>query len=186
MAQQNPIRGFLISVGVDPEIKAEFQYNPDSLTDRRSVDYTTLNAPGIIMPVRQYNRGGDRTISFTVLVDGLFDGPSDAQIAIAKDEGGGIGPELNKYRAFLYPAISGWKQAGGSFARLFGEAPNQFAAPPLCRFGFGDRVIDCVVTEVNITETLFNPNLAPLRAEVSVTLVERTLYGNEPTPPPGY
>ena len=56
--------------------------------------------------------------------------------------------------------------------------------PPTCQFGFGDTVIDCIVTDVGITEKLFNQDLRPLRAEVSVSLVEVVLYENMPTPPP--
>jgi hypothetical protein len=182
--QQNPVRGFLCSVGVDPEILVEFQYNPTQLSDKRSVNYATLNAPGQLMPVRQYSRGGDRTISFTLRIDGLFKGPADDEIDIAKDEDGSIAPELNKYRAFLYPQTARWQEAGASFVPLYDDTQH-FASPPTCRFGFGNRVIDCIVTEVSITELLFNSELAPLRADVSVTLVELAPYGDEGAPSPG-
>jgi hypothetical protein len=185
----NPTRGFLVSVGLTPEILVEFQYNPTQLSDRRAVSYATLNAPGLLLPVRQYNQGGDRTLSFTVRIDGLFRGPADDQIPIRREANGSIQPELNKYRAFLYPQQyrqgTSWLDARGSFAPLY-EGVQQFASPPRCRFGFGqDRVVDCIVTDVNITETLFNAELAPLRADVAVTLVELAPYGNEATPPPG-
>ncbi len=168
---QAPERGFLTSVGLTPGIRVQFQYNPTELTDKRSVSYATLNAPGLLMPVRQYSQGGDRTLSFKVRVDGLTDGP----VAIERSDDGGIGPELNKYRAFLYPQTEQWQQAGASFAPLFADA-QQFASPPSCRFGMGERVIDCVVTDVSITETALTPNLTPLRADVSVTLVELIPY----------
>jgi len=180
--QQNPVRGFLVSVGLDPEILVEFQYNPTQLRDRKSVNYATINAPGLIMPVRQYTHGGDRTISFTVHIDGMFKGPADDQINIAKDENGSIASELNKYRAFLYPKTESWQQAKGSFVSATPPLYNgmqQFVSPPTCRFGFGDRVIDCIVTDASITELLFNTELAPLRADVSVTLVELSPYGDE-------
>ena len=190
MAQlQNPTRGFLVSVGLTPEILVEFQYNPTTLTDRRAVTYATLNAPGLLLPVRQFNQGGDRTLSFTVRVDGVYPGPADDQIPIARGANGSIQPELNKYRAFLYPQVyrqgSSWQDAAGSFAPLY-DGVQQFASPPACRFGYGqDRVVDCIVTDVTISETLFNAELAPLRADVTITLVELSPYGNEPTPPPG-
>lgn len=179
--RQTPVRGFLASVGLRPEIMVEFQYNPTQLSDKRAVNYATLNAPALLMPVRQYSQGGDRTISFAVRVDGLFEGPADASIPLAKDEDGSIWPELNKYRAFLYPRTPRWNERGtrASFATLF-DGEQQFVSPPLCRFGFGtDRVIDCVVTQVDITESLFNSQLAPLRADVSITLVEVVPYEDE-------
>jgi hypothetical protein len=180
MQRQNPVRGFLCSVGLDPEILVEFQYNPTQLSDKRSVNYATLNTPGQLMPVRQYSRGGDRTISFTVRIDGVFKGPADDEIDIAKDEDGSIAPELNKYRAFMYPQTARWQDAYDSFVPLY-DNTQHFASPPTCRFGFGDRVIDCIVTEVSITELLFNAQLAPLRADVSVTLVELAPYEDSAT-----
>ena len=117
-------RGFLVSVGVKPqEIAVHFQYNPTSLSDKRSINYSTITAPGVLFPTRQYTQGGDRTISFSVHIDGLFHGPaegSDAQGAspaagadmIARGDNGSIVPELNKYRAFLYPQSDRWQEAG--------------------------------------------------------------------------
>lgn len=185
MQLQNPPRGFLVSVGLTPEILVEFQYNPTSLADKRGVTYSTLNAPGLLMPVRQYSQGGDRTLTFAVRLDGLVEGPSDRQIPIALDADGSITPELDKYRAFLYPQIDTWDTAvGGSFVQLYADT-LQFTSPPRCLFGFGEsRLIECIVTEISITETLFNKKLAPLRADLSITLAELAPYGNRPTPPP--
>lgn len=177
-SQQNPTRGFLASVGLDPEILVEFQWNPTQLTDKRTVSYATLNGPALLMPVRQYSQGGDRVITFTVRLDGLFEGPADSQISIAKDDEGSIWPELNKYRAFLYPKSTRWNEriTRATFTTIY-DSNSVFESPPLCRFGFGEeRVIDCVVTDVSITEQLFLPSLAPLRAEIAITLVEVAPY----------
>jgi Contractile injection system tube protein len=179
LQQRNPVRGFLVSVGLDPEILVQFQYNPDKVTDKHQISYATLNAPGMLMPVRQYSAGGERTLSFTVIVDGLFKGPADDEIDIARDERGGIAPELNKYRAFVYPQTERWQDANGApdgFAGLYAGSETVFTAPPACRFGFGERFVDCVITEVQITDQLYNPDLDPVRAEVQVTCVELTPY----------
>jgi hypothetical protein len=172
--QRSPVRGFLVSVGLDPEVLVEFQYNPATLSDKRSVSYASLNAPGALMPVRQYTAGGDHTLSFTVIIDGLF-AERSSRPAIARDENGGIGPELAKYRAFLYPQTPRWPESAhraDGYTGLYDDREIVFTAPPLCRFGFGDRVVDCIVTEVTVTEQLFTPELAPLRAEVQMSLVE--------------
>ena len=188
-------RGFLVSVGVTPEIAVHFQYNPTTLSDKRAINYASVTSPGALMPTRQYVQGGDRTISFSVHVDGLFHGPaegSDARDApagagadmIARGENNSILPELNKYRAFLYPQNAQWQDAGATFSPLYSKL-RDFTPPPLARFGFGfgqgsERVIDCVVTDISIDETLFNSDLAPVRADVSITLVELTPYDNVP------
>jgi hypothetical protein len=186
----NPIRGFMRSVGLqrENEILVEFQFNPTQISDKRAVSYATLSAPGVLMPGRHYTQGGDRTISFTVQINGLFKpadnelapgSPSGGRAKIARDETGSIEPELNKYRAFLYPQPKGevnWRRAGSSFVPLYKDV-TQFASPPVCQFGMGeDRVIDCIVTDIGITETFFNLQLRPLRADVSVTLVEYVPY----------
>ena len=184
---QAPVRGFLVSVGLNPEILIEFQFNPTQLSDKRSVSYSSVNAPGLLMPVRQYAQGGDRTISFTVRIDSVFDGPVDQKIPFERDTDGSITPELNKYRAFLYPEHDDWRTAAASFVPLYGEE-DRFHSPPRARFGFGEgtgrtqpRVIDCIVSDVAITELMFNRNLAPLRADVAVTLVELVPYEDQRT-----
>jgi hypothetical protein len=194
----NPIRGFMKSVGISPEILVQFQFNPTQLADKRVVNYATLSAPGMLMPARQYTQGGDRTLSFTVHLDAAFT-PADnelvagnslqtlssggGQATIARDETGSIEPELNKYRAFLYPqpkAGVNWQMARESFVPLYEAVTDTsapFGSPPLCKFGMGeDRVIICIVTDIGITETLFNTQLRPLRADVAVTLVEYVPY----------
>ncbi|KUJ69066.1 hypothetical protein ACZ90_14595 [Streptomyces albus subsp. albus] len=183
---QNPARGFLLGRIPDPgvpDVLVEFQYNPTQLSDKRAVNYATLNAPGQLLPLRQYTQGGDRTISFTVRVDGLSAGPADGQIPISMDDDGGITPELNKYRALVWPQNRDWQSARGSFADLYADT-DRFTCPPECVFGFGDRTIDCVVTEIGITELLFTPQLTPLRADIAVTLVERTPYDDVVSPAP--
>jgi len=173
-----PTRGFLRCRTATPPILIRFQFNPTQVADKRAVTYATLNAPGMVLPARQYVQGGDRTLSFTVTVEGLTDGP----IAIARDDDGSIGPELNKYRALLYPQTGDWDRARGSFVSLYAEL-QQFVSPPPCEFGFGDILIPCVVTDVSITEKLFNESLRPLRAEIAISLVEVAPYANAPTPP---
>ena len=188
---QAAARGFLVSVDLKPEIAVHFQYNPTTLSDKRAINYATVTAPGVLMPTRQYVQGGDRTISFSVHVDGLFHGPAEGSDArgqapaagadmIERADNGSIVPELNKYRAFLYPQSGRWNEAGATFAPLYAEL-RDFTPPPRARFGFGfgpgsERVIDCVVTDISIDETLFNSELAPVRADVSITLVELTPY----------
>ncbi|GAA2511397.1 CIS tube protein [Winogradskya humida] len=179
---RNPVRGFLRSVDVEPEILVHFQYNPEKVIDKRSVPYTTLNAPGMVMPLRQYSAGGERTIAFTVIVDGLLKGPADDEIDVAHDENGGIVEELNKYRAFVHPRTDRWREAGaGGFAKLYAGQETVFAAPPAALFCFGERVVECVVTDVSIVEKTYNADLDPVRAEVQITCVELTPYDPDPT-----
>ncbi len=173
----SPVRGFLASVDVSPAILVRFQFNPTSLTDKRTATWATLAAPGALLPARQYTAGGERTLSFTASVDGRWPG-------VERDADGGIGPELTKYRAFLHPRIASWPDAAHlatGFTGLYSGREKVFTAPPTARFGFGDRVVDCVVTEITITETLYSPALRPLRADVAVSLAELNPYLVAPT-----
>jgi len=101
---------------------------------------------------------------------------------VARDENGGIVEELNKYRAFVYPQTERWQEVGGGgFAGLYADQETVFAAPPAAIFCFGDRVVDCVVTDISIVEKTYNVDLNPVRAEVQVTCVELTPYDPDPT-----
>ena len=168
---------------MSPPILVEFQYNPTQLTDKRSVTYSTVNAPGQLMPLRHYNQGGDRTITFTAQVDGLFRGPRRQPEPDRHRRRRRHRPGAEQVPRLPLPADARLGGRGFLVRRRLYADEREFSTPPTAQFGFGDRgepeVIDCVVTEVSINETLFNENLAPLRAEVSVTLVELVPYGLE-------
>ncbi|MBV7337513.1 hypothetical protein KFU94_56655 [Chloroflexi bacterium TSY] len=69
-----------------------------------------------------------------------------------------------KLRSFMYPKADAWATLG-----MMGEG-RPVTAPPTCLFGFGTKILECVVTDMTISETQFNSLLAPVRADVSVTL----------------
>src|SRR5262249_47361785 len=63
--------------------------------------------------------------------------------------------------------------AWGMISNLLGGGSTpgkRLAAPPTCYFGFGTKILECVMTDIKITETQFNSALAPVRADVTVTL----------------
>ena len=135
LSRRDPERGFLFGIGIETDILVEFQFNPMQISDQRKVNYGTLSAPGMLMPMYQYTHGGDRTLSFTVRIDGTYEDPTDHTgtgghgVGIERDDDGGITPELNKYRAFIYPKNDGWEDAHESFVPLY-ENEQEFTSPP--------------------------------------------------------
>ena len=116
-------------------------------------------------PGKEYTGGGDRTISFLIKLHGLEQG-ANALNPSAVDNG--ISTELAKLRSFLYPKSDAW----GSWGALLGsEEGVRLSSPPPCIFGFGTKILECVVTQMTITEAQFNSMLAPVRADVNITLV---------------
>ncbi len=163
MGDRPAMRGFLANVTQLPPLILLFQFNPDSLSDNKTANYadraTELcgNAPGKV-----YTGGGHRTISFDIKLHGMEKG-TNRLIPIGLDNG--ISNELAILRSFMYPSSDAWAAFGGD------EDGVRLAPPPTCIFGFGLRVLECVVTDVTVTETQFNSYLAPVRADVKVTLV---------------
>src|SRR5262249_35481412 len=146
---------------VIPPLVVTFQYNPTSVSDNKAVNYTdriaTLsgNAPGKV-----YTGGGHRTISFSFNLHGLQQG-TNARNPTGVDNG--IATELAKLRSFLYPKSDPWRTLSTS------STGRRLAAPPTAFFGFGTKILECVVSSIDINETQFNSSLAPVRADVTVT-----------------
>lgn len=165
MEENQVLRGFLANINVLPPLIVTFQFNPASISDNKTANYadraSTLsgNAPGKV-----YTGGGHRTITFDLKLHGLEQG-SNVLNPTAIDNG--ISTELAKLRSFLYPKADAW----GTLGSLLGSSSGKrLAAPPTGFFGFGTRLLECVVTDIKITETQFNSRLAPVRADVTVTL----------------
>jgi hypothetical protein len=166
MSERQVLRGFIANIDVIPPLILTFQYNPASVQDNKAVNYDDRNAElSGNAPGKVYMGGGHRTLSFKFQLHGLERG-ANANNPLPVDNG--ISTELAKLRSFLYPKEDAWGTLG-----LFGEGEGgkRLTAPPTCIFGFGRKVLEGVITAMSIEETQFNSALAPVRAEVSVTLV---------------
>jgi hypothetical protein len=164
------IRGFLANVKQLPPLIYVFQFNPDTVSDTKAATYADRhaelcgNAPG-----KLYTGGGHRTISFDIKMHGMEQGRNPL-IPIGLENG--ISNELAVLRSFMYPTTDAWAAFGGS------EDGMRLPAPPTCIFGFGTKILECVVTDLSISETQFNSYLAPVRADVKATLVVIEEDGN--------
>ena len=165
MDEKKVMRGFMANLEVLPPLVLTFQFNPETVSDNKAVSYADTQGDLCHAPGKVYTGGGTRSISFDLKLHGMEQG-TNKLIPIGLDNG--IQTELAKLRSFLYPMEDAW----GSLASVFGDEPQgkRLAAPPTCVFGFGTRILDCVVTDIQITETQFNSYLAPVRADVKVTL----------------
>lgn len=163
MIDRQVLRGFIANVTVLPPLIVTFQFNPKSINDNKAVNYADGradlcgNAPGKV-----YTSGGHRTISFDFNLHGLEEG-TNAINPTPLDNG--ISTELAKLRSFMYPADDAW-----AVLSLGGDEGRRLSSPPTCVFGFGTKILDCIVTDMTINETQFNSLLAPVQADVSITL----------------
>lgn len=157
------MRGFLANVTQLPPLILLFQFNPESMSDNKEVTYADRNAELCgNAPGKVYTGGGHRTISFDLKLHGMEQGTNRLiPIGLAN----GISNELAILRSFLYPSSDAWAAIGGS------DDGVRLTPPPTCIFGFGTKILECVVTSLTITETQFNSYLTPVRADVHVTLV---------------
>lgn len=164
MHEKQVLRGFIANITVLPPLIVTFQFNPKSISDNKAVNYKDGradlcgNAPGKV-----YTSGGDRKITFDINLHGMEQGTNAINPTPVDN---GISTELAKLRSFLYPMEDAW-----AVRSLGSDEGRRISAPPTCIFGFGTRVLDCVVTDLNINETQFNSALAPVQADVSITLV---------------
>lgn len=162
MNEKQVMRGFLANVEVVPPLIVTFQFNPESISDNKAVNYAErYGSMSEDTPGKVYTGGGDRTISFDIKLHGLEQG-TNALNPTPVDNG--ISTELAKLRSFLYPKADAWATIGSA-----GEG-KRISSPPTCIFGFGTKILECIVTGMNITEAQFNSALAPVRADAKITL----------------
>lgn len=169
--ERQVLRGFMANMDVDPALVINFQYNPETIADNKTVNYVD-QTPTICgsSPGKFYVGGGDRTIGFKFKLHGLEQGMDRFS---PSPEDNGISTELAKLRSFLYPKSDAWSLSSNA-----GSGGMRMSSPPRCLFGFGNRILEGTITQLQIEETQFNSVLAPVRAEVSVTFVVNESEGN--------
>jgi hypothetical protein len=148
MFDQYVQRGTLRAID-NPAVAVVFQFNPVTLSDNKTAIYadrSVLDVPGKV-----FTGAGPRTISFDLKLHGL------------EPNNGGIPVVLAKLRSFIYPVSDPWENVADQVGRVM-------RAPSTCVFTFGSRTLDCIVTDLKVTETQFNEDLETVQADVSITL----------------
>ena len=173
MFDRQVMRGFLANIEVVPPIIVVFQYNPTEITDNKGVVFQNDNKElGGEAPKKLAIRGDERVINFKFSLHGLEQGTDRLNPLPINN---GISTELAKLRSFMYPASDSLTEA----VSLLEEQGEHVKPPPTIIFGFGAKILECKIDDLNITETQFNSMLAPVRADVNIKLHVVEAVGND-------
>lgn len=200
-------RGYLACWNNIPPLVFRFQFNPESLQERKAYKYTEVEnfgnwnfdktsaaassdqpwyvklatAPaGALEDLKEFGPQlvrthpleagcGDQRV-FTL--DFVLDGSVLAQGATAEVGNlyeGDISPDLALLRSFMNPAVD----PGGLIEWISSGFEKTFTPPP-CTLIYGGIGAECVMENLGIKITRFNPDTSPSRAEISVTLKQQS------------
>ncbi len=191
--------GYLASLLQVPPLIFRFQFNPEALSEKKSMQYGAgeygqwgfdkkaagsglvgmalglaedVGEMGAILvgaKPRKPEEGGPRQINLDFVLDARLGGPKDGD----EHFGGSIEPDLAILRAFMYPKRD-FIEVAKLLINKLKDAPPCNVPPPECSLKYGGLSLTCVMTDLNIKMTAFQSDGSPARAEVSVTLVEQT------------
>lgn len=153
------IRGFLANPRMIPPLMLQFQWNPTP-SETKSAKYNDIEFAGVMAPVSVYSSGGLLRYKFTL----IFDSREDARYLNSfsvEPLGMGVHPQVQTLMSFLYPEEKS----------VFDISDIGFGEPPACYFGLGPRVLRGRIRSVNPTYELYDKNMVPMRASVSVDFV---------------
>jgi hypothetical protein len=183
-AQRGSLREYS---SADKPLELQFEFNPSTITRTRSITVKTGGAPG--------TRGGydfaDRSeaprasqgvsvTAETFMVKILLDATDRMNAGDAQASTQGIQPELDIIRSMLEPKVQTSDGArtlaaiGHGGERAF--ARHQFASVLL--FSWGPQTLPVFMTQARVDLQEFLPNLAPYRAEATLSL--QVIESNNP------
>jgi len=119
--------------------------------------------------LRQFEKEGERTLSFKFVIDGREQRPGEPA---RRREDGTIRGDLAIIRSFTYPKMLDVIDLLGAVAGVGAFTSAWFNSPPTMTLIMGDSITEGFVSELTITEQQFNADLNPVRAEIEVTLIE--------------
>lgn len=192
--------GYLASLLNMPPLIFRFQFNPESISDKKSFTYQPSNGfgewgfdqtsagtgffgtlGGLATDVKEIGalltgtkpleaRGGEQRV---ISLEFALDARRGGPKDGDEHYEGSIAPDLAVLRSFLYPAYS-VIDLGKIIFSGFKDIPC-FTKPPECALNYGGISLTCVMTDLNVRITAFDQKTEPLRAEVSVTLKEQSM-----------
>lgn len=200
-------RGYLACWNSLPPLVFRFQFNPESMQERKAYKYTEVEnfgnwafdktsaaanagtpwyvklvtAPaGALEDIKEFGPqlvrthpleagcGDQRTFALDFVLDAAV-APEGATAETGNLYDGSIAPDLALLRSFMNPGVD-----VGSLVEWISSGFEKSFAPPLCTLIYGGVNADCVMENLNIKITRFNPDTSPARAEVSVSLKQQT------------
>ena len=121
----------------------KFLYNPTSFKDNTSINYNEVQTCGMSYPAFVYGGGQSRVLTFEIYLNDQV-------------EKGITRSFISHLRTFLPPE----RKSG-----------YQFKAPKTLVFSFGWFVKECRLQSVDIDYTAYSPQLQPIEATATVTLL---------------
>lgn len=166
-----------------------FMFNPNEVTDSRSVSFPDQVVPGMSHPVTQYAGGSARIITFELYLDGDRGGLGRRLASVAPNERrpprgrdlSGDSALADRGRASPTNPPSKSIQHDLDFLQSL-TYPIQTEGiglpdvhPPTVLFSFGEQYlgVECVVQSVNVRTNYWNPSLEPIRSTVGITLKQK-------------
>lgn len=124
--------------------------------------------------LKQFATEQPRTLNFKFTIDGREKRPADTNRR--RNDDGHILADLAVIRSFVYPQFVNDLDILGALGNS--KDKNKwsnlwFNHPPTMTLIMGDLTCEGFVEELKITETLFNSDLDPVRAEIEITLQEK-------------
>lgn len=173
-------KGVLFEYGLTvPPLALVFDFNPQTISRSRTVTIKTGNAPGarlgydFLTPLEtpRAAQGVElqgESISITILLDATDKMQEGDPIATQF----GIQPQIDTLRSMLEPKVQGpggmqvLSSIAGSGARAF----ERKESASVLIFAWGLQFLPVFLTGVSQNESLHLPNLAPYRAEMTLTM----------------
>jgi hypothetical protein len=159
--RHHAIRGFLANTSQRPPLLLTFQWNPTDVSENKSAKYTEMELGGYHAPVQLYSSGGSHSYSFSLFFDATPDTSSLNLFRVTLPLAG-VQPAIQTLMSFLYPSTK----------NLLNTVDVGFGAPPKCHFGLGPRVVSGFIRNVQVSYSLYDRFLTPLRATCKVEFVE--------------
>ena len=173
-------KGILFEYGLSlPPLALIFDFNPQQISRSVSATIKTGNAPGarlgydFLSPLEtpRASQGVEKQgeqVSVTILLDATD--KMDKKDPIAGQFG--VQPQIDTLRSMLEPKVQGpgglqvLSSLGGGGARAFERSESA----SVLVFAWGLQFLPVFLTGVSQNETLHLPNLAPYRAEMTLTM----------------
>lgn len=146
-----------------------FQFNPTAISRNTTAEYTLVSPPGSVDPTAIFRAISGKKLDISIFVDSTTSYfrrtaressiTAESSIYGSNNSVTSVDMDIAFWESLVFPDIGPYLEGGA-----------KWTSPPRVMFGYGQKYWNVVVTDVRVSEQMFDKSMRCLRAQIDASM----------------